>query len=404
MASYILYGKDENGQNAIQRNETIDKNKRFKSYRTKDDSVASLDEVMENPMFDEQQIRSAYQRDIYTTPKPTIQRPRYDKKTGEMIDPGDSDIPGMTELWDTIDRWEHYLHVLQGKVPPDENITNINDDPYHIYLVKHNLIDIRRGQYYLKDAYKPELHFQKLDHPKPQFYDWCGRSAYWISYNEWQHRVTHSYTHTVSQDLKDYETRGEGDQLEVLWVVCEHDFDWENIQHIRALMTYYDALKEQVGDKLNTYGITLIWDFERYCKLARLSPMRMRLLQLKFEKWPYDDILDIIEAEYGIRYDKNHLSVIMNQEIPKKIATVAKRERLLVETPRNERKTCIKCGRSLPRDLMFFSKHTARGDGFSTMCKECNKKMRVEKGVTATYDDGRSKDPTMPKVPQPITP
>lgn len=39
MASYILYGKDENGQNAIQRNETIDKNKRYKSYKTKDDKV-----------------------------------------------------------------------------------------------------------------------------------------------------------------------------------------------------------------------------------------------------------------------------------------------------------------------------------------------------------------------------
>ena len=39
MASYILYGKDENGQNAIQRNETIDKEKRYKSYKTKDDKV-----------------------------------------------------------------------------------------------------------------------------------------------------------------------------------------------------------------------------------------------------------------------------------------------------------------------------------------------------------------------------
>ena len=39
MASYILYGKDENGQNAIQRNECTDKEKRYKSYKTKDDKV-----------------------------------------------------------------------------------------------------------------------------------------------------------------------------------------------------------------------------------------------------------------------------------------------------------------------------------------------------------------------------
>lgn len=39
MASYILYGKDENGQNAIQRNETIDKDKRYNSYKKKEDKV-----------------------------------------------------------------------------------------------------------------------------------------------------------------------------------------------------------------------------------------------------------------------------------------------------------------------------------------------------------------------------
>jgi len=53
MASYILYGKDENGQNAVQRNETTDKDKRYKSYKTKDDKLESLDEIMETPGFDE---------------------------------------------------------------------------------------------------------------------------------------------------------------------------------------------------------------------------------------------------------------------------------------------------------------------------------------------------------------
>ena len=105
MASYILYGKDEEGKNSIQRNETIDKDKRYKSYKTKDDKVQSLDEMMEVPGFDEQQLRSAYKRDAYTVPKPCIKRPRYDKQTGEMIDPGDSDVPGMIEQWEIIDRW-----------------------------------------------------------------------------------------------------------------------------------------------------------------------------------------------------------------------------------------------------------------------------------------------------------
>jgi len=72
MASYILYGKDENGQNAIQRNECTDKNKKYKSYKTKDDKVQSLDEMMEVPGFDERILKSAYSRDLYTAPKPSI--------------------------------------------------------------------------------------------------------------------------------------------------------------------------------------------------------------------------------------------------------------------------------------------------------------------------------------------
>ena len=52
---------------------------------------------MEAPSFDERDVRSAYKREAYVAPKPAIIRPKYDKKTGELIDPGDSDVPGMCE-------------------------------------------------------------------------------------------------------------------------------------------------------------------------------------------------------------------------------------------------------------------------------------------------------------------
>ena len=111
------------------------------------------------------------------------------------------------------------LDVAQGKVPPDEGDTIVSD-PYRIYQLKHNLIDIRKHQYYLKDSAKPTLHFQNLDHPKPQFYDWSADAFYWLPYTAWKDRVEHSYTSRISRNLADYETRGEGDLLEVKWVVC----------------------------------------------------------------------------------------------------------------------------------------------------------------------------------------
>lgn len=394
MASYILYGKDENGQNSIQRNETIDKDKRYKSYKTKDDKVQSLDEMMEVPGFDEQQLRSAYKRDSYTVPKPCIRKPKYDKKTGELIDIGDADVPGMIEQWEIIDRWQRMLDIAQGKIAPNENDTLVTD-PYRVYQLKHNLIDIRKHQYYLKDSAKPTLHFQNLDHPKPQFYDWSGDSFYWITKAQWEDKVAHAYTSRVSKDLKDYETRGEGDSLEIKWVVCEHTFNWEDYRHVRALLNHYYTLHDALHDKLNTYGITLLWDFDRYVSLCGFSELRLFLIELRKQGMAYEDILEEMRAKYAIEYSPNYLVSIVSKEVPKKIAQVAKMLRLDQDTPPEQRKKCIHCGRSLPMDLLFFSKNNAHKDKLSNTCKECDRESRIKRGVINGNGDLRKKDPTL---------
>lgn len=394
MASYILYGKDENGLNAVQRGETTDGNKRYGSYKKTDDKLLSLDELLDNPLIDQTQLKSPHERDHYIKKKPTIMRPKYNKKTGELIDPGDSDIPFMTDLWDSIDRMERWIQQLEGKLDPDED-TLIFEDNYRLYKLKHTLIDLRRHQYYLKDVYRPTLHFMAIDHPKAQFYDWCGDSFYWMPYSKWEKRVNNSLLHSVSKDIKDYETRGEGDMLEVKWVVRRHTFDWENPIHVRALINNLDMLKDQLNTKLDTYGRTLIWDFERYRQLANFTPLREFLLDKKIDHIPYDQILEDLQIEFGIVYNKNHLCSIFSQEIPEKIADTAKKERLLIDTPPDQMKTCFKCGKQLPRDILFFSRNRSRKDGFSSNCKECEKIMRIEKGGQTTYDR-RSKDTQMP--------
>lgn len=93
MASYILCGKDENGYNAIQRGEIYLTERRYASFKRKSDKLESLEALMENPAAD-QDLPQTLKRDNYTRPKPTISRPKYDR-AGNLIDPGDSDIPGM---------------------------------------------------------------------------------------------------------------------------------------------------------------------------------------------------------------------------------------------------------------------------------------------------------------------
>ena len=397
MASYILYGKDEDGKNSIQRNETIDKNKRYKSYKTKDDKVESLDEIMEIPGFNEQQIRDAYKRQPYTVPKPCINKPKYDKKTGEMIDPGDSDVPGMVEQWEIIDRWQRMLDIAQGKIPPNEGDTIVSD-PYRIYQLKHNLIDIRKHQYYLKDSAKPTLHFQNMDHPKPQFYDWSGDAFYWLPFAQWKDRVEHSYTTRISRDLKDYEVRGEGDTLEVKWVVCEHTFDWENPRHIRALLNHYCTLYEALHDKLNTYGCTLLWDLDRYVQLCGFSELRKFLIDLRKKGMAYEDILEEMRVQYAMEYSPNYLVSIVSTEVPNKIAKMARMLRIEQETPMEMRKKCIHCGKMLPMDPLFFSRNNAHKDGLSNTCKDCDRESRIKRGVVNSGGDLRKKDPTLYQV------
>ena len=395
MASYILYGKDEDGYNAVQRGELTNGNTRYNSFKTKDDKLLSLDAIMESPTADQTSMQSAHVRSHYTQKKPTIAKPKYDKKTGELLDIGDADIPGMTELWDSIARYEHKIAVAEGKVPPNEG-DYIYDDPYKIYQLKHTLIDLRRHQYYLKDGYKPEIHFLKVDRPQPQFMDWTCDSFYWMSLEQWHKRVDNALLHSISKNLADYETRQnpETGETEVKWVVREHTFDWENPVHIRALLNNYDAIYNQFYDKLNTYSRTLIFDFERYRKMANFSEVREFLIDRKIERYTYAQIQDLLLAEYGLKYNENHLCIIYAKEIPERMAATAKKWRLINTTPPDELKKCFTCGRVLPRDTLFFSRNRSRKDGFSSNCKECEKKRRIVKGGQPLYDR-RSKEATL---------
>ena len=390
MASYILYGKDENGQNAVQRGEISNSNTRFNSFKTKEDKAVSLDNILDNPLADQSELKPAHSKDPYTHKLTQIRKPKYDKKTGELIDIGDADIPGMVELWQAIDRMEHWIAQIEGKIPPDED-TLLTLDSYRLYQLKHALIDMRRHQYYLKDAYKPTLHFVAADHPKAQFIDWGADSFYWLPYSQWQSRVDNALLSSISKNIDDYEVRENPytGEKEVKWIVRRHTFDWENPTHIKAFLNNYELLKNQVGEKLNTDGWALLFDFDRYRKMAHFSEVREFLIDCKLDRIPYTEVLEQLRRQFDLNYNENHLCTIFAREIPQQIADTAKRHRLLLETPDSDRKTCSICGRRIPKDPFFFTRNRTHKDGFSSACKECEKARRIRKGGQGIYDRRR---------------
>ena len=193
----------------------------------------------------------------------------------------------MQELWQSIDKLERWIAVLEGKIPPSENDL-IFDNSYRLYQLKHTLIDLRRHQYYLKDSYKPTIHFLAVDHPRAQFMDWSSDCFYWMPFSAWQKRVDAALLHSISKKIEDYETRTAPDgSIEVKWIVRRHTFDWTNPAHVRALLNNYSALYEYVWDKLNTYSRALIFDFERYREMAHFTPLREFLIDEKIKHLSY---------------------------------------------------------------------------------------------------------------------
>ena len=398
MASYILYGKDEEGKNAVQRGETTDSQKRYNSFKKMEDKNLSLDEILDNPLADQEHLQQFDTKYIYTKKKPSIRKPKYDKTTGALIDIGDADIPGMQELWDRIDYLEHVVAVNEGLSPADESVS-ILPDAYRLYQLKHTLIDVRRHQYYLKDYYKPTIHFVAIVPPRPQTYDWDSDSQYWISYEEWERRTSTSLLSSVSRNIADYEQRENPitHELEVKWVVRRHTFDWENPKHIKALIDMYSAIYMEMWDKLDSWGRTLIYDFDRYFDMCHFSPVREYILTRKIDKVPSTEITKEVKEKFGIQYNESHVQAIVSKEIPEAMAKMATMHRMLLTTPPKDRKTCYCCKRSLPRNNYFFVTNNNRKDHFGSTCKECDRQKRILNGGQSKYDR-RNKDTTMHEV------
>lgn len=388
MGSYILYGKDENGLNAAKRGEIMTNNTRYQTYRKKEDKNLSLDEILESPMADQQALKDITEKRTYTAPKPSIARPRYDKKTKALIDAGDSDVPGMVQLWQSIDRFEKIIATYKGTLAADEETPELSSD-YRLYQLKHWLVDLRRHQYYLKDSYKPALHFMAVAHPHAQFIDWSQDCAYWLTQQQWRERVSKALVHTISRNLSDYETKETPNGLMVKWVVRRHTFDWENYHHVAALINNYDLLYDTFRTRIETYGRTFIFDFQRYHELANLNPIQELLLKRKIEHTPYSKILTQLREKFNIVYNENHLSAILAKALPKAIALAAKKARILAETPKSNLKRCFRCGKMLPKDPVFFGLNAGRRDGFASNCKECERLRRISKGGQTSYDRRR---------------
>ena len=387
LANYILYGKDESKlTNSVQQKRIMRPNTKFGSFARRNED--SLDELMENPLFDESALHEYNERNTYTKPKNTIKRPKYDKN-GVMVDAGDSVIPGMTELWDCIDRMARKLDIYNGKAEPNpdspEDMAAKEWDSLTAYKMRHWLISLRQQQYYLRESYYAPIP------PHHSFaqngtIDWFSNSGYWKEVGEefpagdenCEEDKWYRYKTTPKGRYRAEKLSG---KVEKWHVVREHTIDLTNPEHIYQLFEHYDALKKSSWDDLNGQMKYILMALDDLQDKAGFTDIQWHIIDRKVLKYTNERIKKELQDIFGVNYNVNYISTMYKKTICGKIANAAK---LQIKEHQNKDnpymwKECSCCGRLLLIDPQNFVKKDGAVDGFSARCKKCDKELRDKK-------------------------
>ena len=380
-ADYILFGKDEKYLSARDRREITQPDRRYNSWKGRDEKNESLDALMEDPVA-APEIENRIHNDgpRYKVVKPVINRPKYDKD-GNLIDPGDSDIPGMVELWERIDVLQERYDMYRGKIPPNDYVRNHPLSGYNLYKFGHQLIDIRRHQYYLKDAYKPAIHFFNVPSPGKvePFLD--ANTGLWLTPEEWCYRKRNPKPFDLPQPaLEDAPEREDG---KLYWKISDSHVDYENPDHIGAILDNYVNLLKHSYDAPNNSTSCMLFDIERFVNESDLTELEYFLLTQRVAHRNLFVIQNALSEEKIYMSDAS-VRTLMKNKIPQKLAATATRLRLESDAKwgRIELLECSKCHQKLPKHPFYYSRSRDKRTGYCSQCKACQKATRDSKEAT----------------------
>jgi hypothetical protein len=162
MADYLLWGKDEHGKNGKQNGLELKSKK-----GTWDDSpVDSLDQLMEQPTFSEASLSPL------GTTRFTVKKEKFSREEAIASCPPDI-LPQLTSLFYEIDKLDLMIELYElnhGKRTKEirtslikqfseEEVCTLRElvshwNQYHYLKKRHQLVEMRREQYTLRDGFK----------------------------------------------------------------------------------------------------------------------------------------------------------------------------------------------------------------------------------------------------------
>ena len=240
------------------------------------------------------------------------------KKDLEEIEP-------LRQLREAINLWEAKLKVTEGK---------------DAFTIKKALIEMRKDQYLIKNAYRRPIVFNKLT-----------RSRNFVMLPD----------KTCRFDADGYPIP-EGISL-LDPAVCS------------AILCNYSRLKQDSSDQFEGDLYYLMDAFDEIADIAlKEYPLYEKIVECKIDGLQNIQIQEILQIEFGIKHSLEYISSLWRKKIPKLIASAAEDQYLdwyYLNEEKGKYKRCSRCGQIKLAHNKYFSKNKTSKDGFYSICKKC---------------------------------
>lgn len=238
------------------------------------------------------------------------------------------EVPFLKQLKEAIDLWEAKQKTVEGK---------------DAFLMKKALIEMRKDQYIIKNAYRKPIVFNKITHSTHRF--------------------------------------------EIPEIIFEFDEDGYPIPEgitlldpkvCSAILCNYSKLKQDSWEQLQGDLKWLIEDFDNTADRALKDyPLYEKIVECKIDGKQNIEIKQILQEEFGFSHSLEYISSLWRNKIPKLIASVAEDDYLewyYANIEYGKYKKCSRCGEIKLAHNKYFSKNKTSKDGFYSICKCCRNK------------------------------